>query len=628
MATNPGTDSGEGCSNEWFLMEAECSDENDPPEDVPDYDAATDVSDLIDDTEVEEGNTLELFRVQEHKQSQYQVTQLKRKYVPRSREQTKVLCDLSPRLNVLANSPEKTRVKRRHLEQEGDSGVGLSLSFQNEVTTMDENQPETMQVEGAAGNVNAGVVQDVNINLNNNMRTITEDILRSSNRKATLLAKFKTLADVSFTDLTRQFKSDQTCCPEWVIAAFGVPELLFESTKALLRPHCVYMHLKHLAGTAGLLLLMLVEFKTAKNRGTVRKLLQGILGISELLVLAEPPRRRSVPVALYWYKSGLSGSYIQGETPAWLKQQLTLSHQIGEELSFDFSAMVQWAYDHDLIDESKIAYGYACLADEDKNARAWLASPAQARYVRDCSTMVRHYKRAEMLNMSMSEWIHRRIQQVSKLGDWRDIVNFLRYQHIEFIPFLNTLKTFLKGIPKRNCILIHGPPNTGKSYFCMTLIRFLAGNIISYVNSKSQFWLQPITDAKVVLLDDATGPCWNYFDTYLRNLLDGNPICVDRKHRAPVQTKCPPLLVTSNIDIKTNDCWRYLYSRIACYKFVNDMPFKPDGSPEFALTDESWASFFKRLWTHLELSDQEDEGDDGDSTQAFRCGSRRTDESV
>ncbi|AKE50898.1 E1 [Trichechus manatus latirostris papillomavirus 3] len=628
MSSNSGTDPCAGCSNEWVILEAECSDENDPPEDVPDYDAATDISELLDNSEVEQGNTLELFSLQENRESQRQVLELKRKYV-RRREDQKVLCDLSPRWNVLRNSPDKKKVKRRHINPEGDSGIQLSFSLDNEVTTADENLPEAVQVEGYGWELTnesggqGGRTEEESISM------LTRDILRSNNRRVTLLAKFKALTDVSFTDITRPFKSDKTCCTEWVIGAFGVPELLYESTKTLLRGHCQYMHLHHFAGNAGLVLLMLVEFNTGKNRVTVKKLLQSILGISEALVLAEPPRRRSVAAAVYWYKLGLTTtSYIQGETPQWVKQQISISHQTAEDVAFDLGTMVQWAYDNEMVEECQIAYHYALLAEEDKNAAAWLASPAQARYVRDCHTMVQHYRRAQMLNMSISTWIHQRISRVKQPGDWKNIAKFLRYQSVDFISFMNTFKVFLKGVPKKNCILIHGPPNCGKTYFCMSLVSFLGGNVLSFVNSRSQFWLQPVADAKIVLLDDATKPCLDYFDTFLRNAIDGNTICVDRKHRAPVQSKCPPMLVTSNIDIHTDHCWRFLYSRITCIKFALEMPFNDDGSPVFALTDESWASFFTRLWTHLELSDQEDEGEDGNPTQTFRCGARRNDGSV
>ena len=108
----------------------------------------------------------------------------------------------------------------------------------------------------------------------------------------------------------------------------------------------------------------------------------------------------------------------------------------------------------------------------------------------------------------------------------------------------------------------------------------------------------------------------------LRNALDGNPICLDCKHKAPVQVKCPPLIVTTNVDILADDRWRYLWSRVKVFKFGLDMPLNDDGTPTYNITDTHWQSFFKRLWRQLDLSDQEDEGDDGEAVEPLRCGAR------
>ena len=177
---------------------------------------------------------------------------------------------------------------------------------------------------------------------------------------------------------------------------------------------------------------------------------------------------------------------------------------------------------------------------------------------------------------------------------------------------------------KKNCLLIYGPPNTGKSAFTMSLIRVLHGRVISFVNSRSHFWLQPMSECKIALLDDATDPCWVYMDTYLRNGLDGHVVSLDCKHKAPMQTKFPALLLTSNINVHNEVNYRYLHSRIKGFEFPNPFPMKADNTPEFELTDQSWKSFFTRLWNQLELSDQEDEGEeDGDSERTFHCTARQ-----
>ena len=150
--------------------------------------------------------------------------------------------------------------------------------------------------------------------------------------------------------------------------------------------------------------------------------------------------------------------------------------------------MIQWAFDHNYLDEADIAYQYAKLAPENSNAVAWLAHNNQARFVRECASMVRFYKKGQMKEMSMSEWIYTRINEVEGEGHWSSIAKFLRYQQVNVIMFLAALKDMLHSVPKHNCILIHGPPNTGKSAFTMSLIHVLKGRVLSFVNSKSQFW--------------------------------------------------------------------------------------------------------------------------------------------
>lgn len=150
-------------------------------------------------------------------------------------------------------------------------------------------------------------------------------------------------------------------------------------------------------------------------------------------------------------------------------------------------------------------------------------------------------------------------------------------------------------------------------------MHFLQGAIISYVNSKSHFWLQPLYDAKIAMLDDATSPCWAYIDQYLRNALDGNPISLDVKHKALVQLKCPPLLITSNINAGKDDRWPYLHSRVVVFTFHNEFPFDKNGNPVYGLNDKNWKSFFSRTWCRLNLHEEEDKENDGDAFPAFKC---------
>lgn len=606
MADDKGTDPKEGCS-EWFLdNEADCSDLENDLEQLFDEGPQSNISELIDDdTDVEQGNSRELLRQQEFEESAEQVQKLKRKYFS-----PKAVQQLSPRLQSLSISPQQ-KSKRRLFEQ--DSGLELSgceqtLSNEVEDTATELEVPAVPPAEqGGQGSGNLHY----------------KELMRCSNSRARLLSKVKEYFGVGFYELARQYKSDKTCCKDWVVGAYGVREELLEGAKQLLINHCSYVWIN----INGIMSLFLLCFNNAKSRETVGRLLMSMLDVQLLQIICEPPKLRSVVSALYWYKGSMDSSvYAHGTYPDWIVNQTMITHQAAAEaVQFDLSEMIQWAYDTDLTDEADIAYGYAKMAESDSNARAWLAHNSQAKFVRECAQMVRHYRRGEMRDMSISEWIHYRIEQVDGEGHWSDIVKFIRYQEINFILFLDAFKQFLHGKPKKSCLLIYGPPDCGKSMFAMSLIRVLRGRVISFVNAKSQFWLSPLAECKIGLLDDATDPCWQYIDTFLRNGIDGNIVSVDCKHKTPLQIRFPPLLITSNYNIKDNDKYRYLYSRIVMFEFKHKFPFKEDGSPEFLLTDQSWKSFFKRLWNQLDLSDLEDEADNGGTQRSFQCTTRQID---
>nr|WAB53656.1 E1 [Human papillomavirus type 34] len=480
------------------------------------------------------------------------------------------------------------------------------------------------------GETNSGSSSISNMDIDMESTPITDitNILKSSNVKATLLAKFKEVYGLSYMELVRPYKSDKTHCQDWVCAVFGVVPSLAESLKSLLTQYCLYIHLQCLTCSWGIIVLLLARFKCNKNRLTVQKLLHGLLNVTQEYMLIEPPRLRSTPCALYWYRTSLSNiSETVGEVPEWIKRQTVVQHSL-EDCQFDLSQMVQWAFDNDITNDCEIAYKYALLASEDSNAAAFLKSNAQAKYVKDCGTMCRHYKAAERKQMTMSQWITHRCDLIDDGGNWKHIVQFLRYQQVEFVPFLIALKQFLKGIPKQNCIVIYGPPDTGKSHFGMSLMQFMQGVVISYVNSNSHFWLSPLADAKMALLDDATPACWTYIDRYLRNALDGNPMCLDRKHKHLLQIKCPPLLITSNTNPKADDTWKYLHSRMKVFTFSNPFPFDSNGNPLYQLTNENWKAFFTKTWSKLDLTEDDDKENDGDTVQTFKCVSGRNPRTV
>ena len=156
------------------------------------------------------------------------------------------------------------------------------------------------------------------------------------------------------------------------------------------------------------------------------------------------------------------------------------------------------------------------------------------------------------------------------------------------------------------------------------MVKFLRGKVVSYFNKSSQFWLQPMLDSKIGFLDDATYYCWTYIDSYMRNALDGNPMCIDAKHKAPQQVKLPPFLITSNLNVKTMDEFKYLHSRLTCFEFPNALPLDQWGTPMFKFTDQAWKCFFLKLARQLDLQEEENESERPGRT--FRCTTEAVDD--
>ena len=672
MDDNTGTEGGACSESEraggWFIVEAIVDRRTGDPissdDDEEEDEAGEDFVDFIDDTRsLGDGQEVaqELFQQQTAADDDVAVQTVKRKFAPSPYfspvcEQASIEHELSPRLDAIKLGRQSAKAKRRLFELP-DSGYGQTQvdtesgpkqvqgSSETQDGRQDDDEGSVVQSTLDTGNQNGRQNNDEGSGRNVGEHGSQEEeraggdgeesdlqststgkgaggvveILRASNKKATLLGKFKEQFGLGYNELIRHFKSDRTSCADWVVCVFGVFCTVAEGIKTLIQPLCDYAHIQVLPCQSGMTVLMLVRYKRAKNRETVAKGLSTLLNVPESQMLIEPPKLRSGPAALYWYKTSMSScSDVYGETPEWIVRQTMVGHAM-EDAQFSLSEMVQWAYDHDITDESTLAYEYALIADTDSNAAAFLSSNCQAKYLKDACTMCRHYKRGEQARMSMSEWIWFRGDKVQGDGDWKPIVQFLRYQDVEFIPFLCAFKTFLQGVPKKSCLVFYGPADTGKSYFCMSLLRFLGGAVISYANSSSHFWLQPLSEAKIGLLDDATSQCWNYIDTYLRNALDGNQICVDRKHRALLQLKCPPLLITTNINPLTDERWKFLRSRLQLFTFKNPFPVTTQGEPMYTLNDQNWKCFFRRLWARLSLTDPEDEEEHGNPSEPFRC---------
>ena len=587
---NKGTDIDNIESADWFIVEeADCVDDgvNTLDELFENSTSGSVISNLIDDEPVDQGNSLALLNSQITDECDRVIVDLKRKYLGSPH---KSFVDLSPRLEAVHISPQR-QIKKRLFQ---DSGIE-----DDEAANTNEN----VQVE----EVERGV---------SHIESQGLELLKCANSKALFLSKFKDLFGVSYTDLTRQFKSDKTCCINWVLALYKVSDDVILSSKTILKQQCDYLQII----TYEFISLYLIQFKVAKSRETITKMFVTTFNINDIQIMSDPPRSRSVAAALYFYTKRMSNVSFQfGELPEWVAKHTLVNHQIAAAAdTFELSQMVQWAYDHKFTEEHEVAYNYANIADSDVNAAAFLKSNQQAKYVRDCCHMVKLYLRHEMRKMTMAQWVFKCCDDCAETGEWKVIASYLRYQDVNVISFLTALRLFFKCTPKKSCILLYGPPDTGKSYFAYSFISFLKGKVISMMNRHSQFWLMPLQDGKVGFLDDCTYSAWQFMDINMRAALDGNAISLDSKHRAPTQMKLPPLLVTSNHNVMEDMTLKYLHSRITAFHFPNKMPLDDIGNPLYKINDANWKSFFTKLAIQLDLQCEE-EDESGRLDRPFRC---------
>ncbi|QGM48357.1 E1 [Hemidactylus frenatus papillomavirus 2] len=448
-------------------------------------------------------------------------------------------------------------------------------------------------------------------------KDIVDKLRSAKDRKNRLMGLFKDQLGFSFAQIVRPFKSDSTQSTEWVV--MGSDLKLGIAMECLLANEGVMDVLQ--CWQNGICVLYL-GFLHSKSRRAVQGLFK-TAGCEVSYFTFEPPNCRSIQAALFWRDNC---QCKKGGLPQWVTS--TFMDGIMTE-AFDMSTMVQWALDHKYFDEATICYQYAIEAGEDNsNAKLWLQSTSQLKLARDCAALARNMRRGEIQAMSMPEYVHLRLREYSgDQGRANKITELLHFQGTMLYLFLEMLRDCLHKKPKKCCIAIVGPPNSGKSMFTLSLMKFLGGAVLSYYSHNSHFWLQPLGECKIAVLDDATWDTWTYLDKYMRNALDGNLLTIDAKNKAPMQIECPPIIITSNYDITTGcemgveneekqkEAYKkkyfYLHSRVTVLRFEKTIEGR-NRQPRWVITPEDWKDFFFHYRQALQLTVDEEQAPDID----------------
>uniref|UniRef100_A0AAU7E2X8 E6 protein n=1 Tax=Eidolon bat papillomavirus TaxID=3141875 RepID=A0AAU7E2X8_9PAPI len=233
--SHKGIDPGEGCSGIDFIdREADGSDGDSSDEREEDTDSS--LSDLFDETDQAQGNSLLLFQQQQAADDEKILSILKRKHD--TTPDTKALQALSPKLDAMRISPPRRIAKKKLVYSCEDSGVGVSV-ISDEVASIAEAPPQvegslergsadgseglgdTLPVsESSATDIGTGSVrgsqterEPVGDAPKEKGSAIATAILQAKNRRVCMLHEFKQLYEVSFVDLVHIGRLEDWCKP-------------------------------------------------------------------------------------------------------------------------------------------------------------------------------------------------------------------------------------------------------------------------------------------------------------------------------------------------------------------------------------------------------------------------------
>lgn len=253
-----GTDEeGAGCTG-WFYVEAvvdkKTGDNISDDEDENTNDTGSDIIDFIDTnnsicSQAEHETARALFQVQETQAHKEAVQTLKRKFLGSPRSSP--LGDITNQTTQSNRQQQTTQAnhphgKRRLLDSYPDSGYGNTQVETVEATLQVDGQNGGSQHSMCSGGGSSDRSTDIDLETNENTNVELNSVcavLKCSNAKAMFMAKFKEVYGISYNELVRVFKSDRTCCTDWVCALFGVSPMVAENLKTLIQPFCIYYHI-------------------------------------------------------------------------------------------------------------------------------------------------------------------------------------------------------------------------------------------------------------------------------------------------------------------------------------------------------------------------------------------------
>lgn len=222
------------------------------------------------------------------------------------------------------------------------------------------------------------------------------------------------------------------------------------------------------------------------------------------------------------------------------------------------------------------------------NAKNWLASASNITVAKKQFELWKSTIKGREMQLTVEQYILQRLMDYND-GDKDKVQKFLTYQGIMHYELLNVLRNWLHGKIKKSVICIFGPGNSGKSTFADALIEVLKGVRLCWDDNNS-FWKQAAIGKRYCLLDDVTMQCWRGLDSKERRSFDGGIVAVNKKFCEATEMKMPPLILTSNYDIRANEDFVFLVNRVTFIHF----PKSFSGNSEAVLQPADIAAYLLR----------------------------------
>nr|WFF64102.1 MAG: E1 protein [Betta papillomavirus 1] len=267
--------------------------------------------------------------------------------------------------------------------------------------------------------------------------------------------------------------------------------------------------------------------------------------------------------------------------------------------TFSMEELIAFCEDNQPATLQQLISRYTALAKMgDLNALAWRNMTTCFNSARTAFMMWQQTKQGEELDLTLSEFLEKKITEHESEGGCHNKVRKLLALHrINEINFLNTLRKWLRGDSKANVIVLQGPGNTGKSMFTHSFMTFLGGAFLSW-HADNQYWKSPVLGTRYCCIDDLTEKGWINLDETERRALDGGIITVNKKFHQPTEVKFPPCIITTNCTLE-HIRYDFLKNRLSWLPFQHIIS-TPTG-PKVVITPSDWAAYFKVYKDSLDI---------------------------